>query len=211
MRIARNEIGRKFGALILLSFISMSCGSTDDDDLPDALVNTWKGATCAKIPDGSYANTTVVFTSATFTLEQQTYSAIDCSESSKSVRSVTTGTWTKGSSVSGISGAYNLDQTFTKVQIALNTDIAVSSLNTSGKEVCGGGWVKDTLKELKADAANCDDFLKAGDIFYDIYKIDGSALYFGDTSGKKTDGTVLDGLSSVNRPTALDDVKYTKQ
>ena len=178
----------------LVVLILAACSKATDST--DPIVGTWK-ATCVTVssdtPYGSMTETIAANNTATMT--SIAYSAAGCADSLKNFTVGLTVSWTKGAAVTGVDGAYNLDSTYSKVEFTIHTDALVSQFNTAG--ACGGGWTKDVAKEITATAASCTGFPKSGDKNYDIYKVDGTKLYFGDSSGGK------DGSTADKRPTAL--------
>lgn len=177
-------------------FFVMAC-SKAADPTTDALVGTWTGSCIAGSRDTTYAKFTLTLAAdSTMTQSAEMYSAAGCAAAAKVYTFNYTGTWVKGDAVTGIDGAFNVDSTYNKVEMSLHSDANVTSFNTAG--ACGGGWVKDTPKELTATAASCTGFPKSGDKNYDIFKVDGTKLYYGSSAGGK------DGKSAANRATTLD-------
>ena len=115
-----------------------------------------------------------------------------------------------GSSVASPVGAKELDVTPLKLAVNLKTDDMVATFNgvAGNTPVCGGGFVKNTDKDLSAtDCANDENFSKLFEPLYTIYKIEGLRLYIGicgdagsaddcSTAGKRA--TTLDTEASSN-------------
>lgn len=105
-------------------------------------------------------------------------------------------------------GAKEKDSTLVKLVINLKTDDGVADLNGAGDSspFCGGGFVKNTAKELSATVcANDADTKKLFDTDYSVYKIDGSKLYFGHCGET---GSVNDCSTAAKRATTLDTEEY---
>ena len=108
-------------------------------------------------------------------------------------------------------GAKEFNSQIYNSTITLKTDAFVSLYNgttTGSTAICGGGFVKNTPKQL--NAANCANDAKLGSEFnerFDIYKVFGDKLYFGVRGAL---GSNTDGSSGSRRPTDLDPAYYTK-
>ena len=108
-------------------------------------------------------------------------------------------------------GAKEFNSQIYSLTITLKTDAYVSLYNgmtTGSTPICGGGFVKNTPKQL--NAANCANDATLGSEFnerFDIYKVFGDKLYFGVLGAL---GSNTDGSSGLRRPTDLDPAYYTK-
>lgn len=185
-------------ALAVSSIVS-GCGKEEDSALNSAadLEGTWVEA-CSADSEGGSTKGSSTFSGGTATVVAQSYSDASCA--TESMRFDLTGTYTGGTSLASPAGAKELDSTTTKLVLTLKTDEMVAMFN--GAEgtfppVCGGGFVKDTGKELTAaDCANDANFQNIFDVQYSIYKIEGSRLYFGECNN---DGSANDCSTAAKR------------
>jgi len=189
------------------------CGSGGSNRSQSELEGTWISTCRAKSSSSSpyYEKNTLVFSGANMTSSIKSYSDMTCAtELSQMPSLVGDSTFSFGDFVVG-TGAKEFNSQIYSLTITLKTDNYVSTYNgttTDSTAICGGGFVKNTPKQL--NAANCANDATLGSAFnvrFDIYKVFGDKLYFGvlGTSGSNTDGS-----SGSRRPTDLDPAYYTK-
>jgi hypothetical protein len=135
------------------------------------------------------------------------YSDNACATATFTFRAVAT--YTGGTSVDSPAGAKQIDVSVTKLVFNVKTDDFVAAFNGThaggGTAICGGGFVKDTDKELSA--SNCANDAVYKSFFgtqYSIYKIDGSKMYDGDCEGAN------DCTTAAKRSTTLSTEYVTK-
>lgn len=196
--------------LLPAALVLSACGDDDDDKVLDPLVGTWNLAcTLDEEDDEDDANymmaSIVIAADLGFSVTFGMYEDEDCSASGQLIGLSGAGTLVKGAAVSGIDGAFNVDQVITSSSYTIYSSDFVNYFND--EEICGGEWVKDEVRVIDSDAEKCDAFdLKAGNTLYDIYKIDGTTLKFGDSEGD------LDATTAAKRPDTLDESEvYQKQ
>ena len=189
------------------------CGSGSGNRSQSELEGTWISTCRAKSSSSSsyYEKNTLVFSGANLTSSIKSYSDMTCTtELSQMPSLVGDSTFSFGDFVVG-TGAKEFNSQIYSLTITLKTDAYVSTYNgttTGTTAICGGGFVKNTPKQL--NAANCTNDATLGSDFnerFDIYKVFGDKLYFGvmGALGSKTDGSI-----GSRRPTDLDPAYYTK-
>ncbi|MEY4631855.1 MAG: hypothetical protein RIQ81_1975 [Pseudomonadota bacterium] len=192
-------------ASVCVSTLLAGCGKDDETKAnPFAdLDGTWTMA-CApdEGEDGSWSKQTAVHSGGTGNFTLQLYSDADCTTETTSL--TMTATYTGGNAVATPAGAKEVDVTVSKVTITAKTDDAVTLWNN----FCGGGFTKDTAKELTATTCADDaSFKSTFDAQYTLYKIDGTKLYEGKCGDS---GSATDCTTSAKRATELDTVFWTK-
>jgi hypothetical protein len=195
--------------LVTAALLSAGCLSKDEPAAvvavaPEAIIGTWNKA-CFAAGDSTYMKSTLVVDADLKGVETYSiYGASDstCAAANKFAEMKLSMTMKKGDAVAAISGAYQLDFTFTSATMAFTTDGMISNMNAGS--MCSITWVKDTAVELTTTCATAMGMTSVpakDDVFYDIYKIDGTTLTFGTESSE----------TLASRPTALDDTSYTKE
>ena len=189
------------------------CGSDSGNRSQSELEGTWISTCRAKSSSSStyYEKNTLVFSGANMTSSIKFYNDISCTtELSQMYSLVGDSTFSFGDFVVG-TGAKEFNSQIYSLTITLKTDAYVSLYNgttTGSTAICGGGFVKNTPKQL--NAANCANDATLGSEFnelFDIYKVFGDKLYFGVRGAL---GSNTDGSSGSRRLTDLDPAYYTK-
>ncbi len=197
-------------AVAIFSVVS-ACGKNDSSAL-DAMADldgTWD-RTCSADSDGSgeSSRTSTTYSGGDVTFIFHQFADPACTTDMYTFKLVST--YGGGSSVASAVGAKELDVTPLKLVFNLKTDDMVAAFNgvAGNTPVCGGGFVKNTDKDLSAtDCANDANFSKLLKPLYTIYKIEGLRLYGGlcgdagsaddcSTPGKRA--TTLDTEASSN-------------
>lgn len=195
-------------ALAIATLVS-ACGKDDGSGL-DAVADlsgTWIQA-CTPDGDGGSQKGSGTYSGGTSTFVAQMYSDDSCATQAMTLTLVAT--YTGGAALSSPADAKELNVTPTKMIVNLKTDEMVSAFNgdQGGTATCGGGFAKDTDKELTATScADSADFKSNFDPQYTIYKIDGSKLYFGACGDA---GTANDCSAAAKRATSLETEYLTK-
>jgi hypothetical protein len=196
---------RLFGKVCVISvacLLGAGCGEKDDEEAAKSeLEGTWN-QTCgtdspADSTDKEYDVSSITFTASTVVFSATNYGT-DSTCAAKSISSQVTGTYTGGEDVTTPAGAKTFDLTPSAVTLTLHTDENVTQFNDGS--VCGGGWVKDTVKTVTKEACTAADFIvEIFDPAFSIYKVDGSNLYLGDE-----EASTKDGKTAANREDVLD-------
>lgn len=171
-----------------------SAGSTGDV----ALSGAWQQP-CTYDPDNDiYDQYTLTINGNSFGWDGSSYEDAACSISAFSLHSQ--GTFLVGSEKILTSGdtVKEIDISPASANMTLHDDDSVLAFNFIA--MCGK---TDWAKEVAVNIFSCTEFKDVAEKFYDIYKIDGNKIYFGDDS-------TGDGLSSQTRPTQLESEFLTK-
>jgi len=196
----------KLSTLILISVTSVSfavsCGKKNDDTAAATteLEGTWTDTCTASSDASSYSKSTTVITGTTSTTTSNIYTDAACTTVRDTVVSIAT--FSLGAAVSAPSGAKEYNSKISKILWTVKNDQAASYTT------CGGGFTKNVAKEL--NATNCADDADLKSSFIDncdVYKLDGTKLYFGKMGDA---GTATDGTTAAKRPTTLETTAWTK-
>lgn len=189
--------------ILMIALIFIACNAEEEEDkVTTELEGTWTQS-CKQ--EGQDYRTGSMPSGNTWSLAYTSYSDSTCATKIVSVTLSTS--FTIGNEVSGLTGTKEIDMTFTAAQLTIHDDTEVASNNADGFYGYMD-WVKDTPKDIfgkKYDGTDDPDF---GNPRYNIFRIDGSNLYFGDSDMCSSDCYT----SAANRPTALDpDSVFIKQ
>lgn len=174
------------------------CMHESDDAEKTALEGVWKIGCNYDADDDIYETEELRFSGNGFSGNFVEFADASCSM--KEYQFDISGSTLIGSEVILTSGetVNKIDITFAKALVTLGTDDMVIGFNT--ESVCSNSnWQKN----VAVDITNCA-FFEMPEKIYDIFKIDGNNLKFGDES-------TGDGDSDSTRPTQLDDTAYSKQ
>ena len=155
------------------------------------LEGTWSKGCAYNADDEDYSKEAVTFSGNNFTISGSFYADASCSSETMSM--VSKGTFAIGDSLILTSGTTvnKVDVTIVSNSLTLGMEDLVSEFNFYS--VCGkNNWETN----VAVDVTNCQD-LSGPNKFYDIFKIDGNKLIFGDDTTGDTE-------SENTRPTALD-------
>lgn len=107
-----------------------------------------------------------------------------------------------GTSISTPAGATSIDATVTAITAVAHTSAAATGFNTG--TTCGySDWAVGVAKNMVGKTCFGTTWTLATS--YNVYKISGTALTMGDTSGSN------DGSTAAKRPTTYESSSYTKQ
>jgi hypothetical protein len=198
----------KIAILPSLFAVTFSCGKDDGSGggSTSELNGTWS-ETC-NVADSDSSKTTYVIASGSATVTKRSFTDKTCTTESMTMAFLTS--VNGGASVATPAGAKELTTKISKMTVTLKTDELVSLYNgTMGNSaICGGGFVKDTAKDLDATACGNDPSFKSiFDEIFNIYKIDGDKLYMGACGDA---GSASDCSSATKRPTVLEATYLTK-
>ncbi len=201
-------------ALGVLMSSTLSCRPRSDSNSGSELDGTWM-STCRTQTDqlGSsfFERETLAFSSGKMTSSLRSYSDQNCkTELNTKPILASVRTFSIGDFVAGAAGAKKLNLQTETLTITLTTDDYVSLYNgnSTTPAYCGGGFVKNTPKELTATSCASNAAARAEfDMEYDIFKATDGLLYFGYMTAI---GTGTDGRSENTRPVALDPSVFTK-
>ena len=169
---------------------STSPGSKSTGNIT-VLEGTWSKGCAYNADDEDYSKEEIKFIGNSFTLSGSFYTDATCS--SETMSTATTGTFSIGDSVILTSGTTvnKIDATMASSTLTLGVDDMVTAFNSMS--LCGkNNWKKN----VAVDVSNCQDLAGSSKV-YDIFKIDGNKLIFGDDTTGDTE-------SESTRPTALD-------
>lgn len=188
--------------LVISLIILTACSSDGDDDnggnADPALEGTWSEACTYDADDDTYSKISMTFTGSNYSISSGAYSDANCSIALFTMAGE--GTYDSGKEKILASGdtVKEADITAKSATLTLKNDSDVADFNTAS--ICDKtNWQKDVAMSILA----CSDLgltIKS----YDIYKIDGNKLYFGDTEGAK------DGKTEATRPDELETDFMTK-
>ncbi|NBQ52403.1 MAG: hypothetical protein EBU49_02315 [Proteobacteria bacterium] len=196
---------------VAISSVASACGKNDSAAL-DAMADldgTWVEA-CSADSDGGggSSKSSVTYSGGDVTGITPNYGDPSCTTETYTIKFVAT--YKGGSSVVSPAGAKELDVTPVKLVLNVKTDDLVEAFNgvAGNTPLCGGGFVKNTDKDLSAtDCANDVDLKKVFEPVYSIYKIEGSKRY-GGLCGDA--GSADDCTTPAKRATTLDTEYLTK-
>ncbi|MEI6833618.1 MAG: hypothetical protein WCL28_06455 [bacterium] len=220
---SRSDLGMYFKvhlfSMILLSLIT-GCGKTKKSKPPtsnDTNTSTqvadgnWLGS-CEADGAGKSKKSDFVVSGSSATSTIRTFSDANCvTEASVSVFSIR---FVVGRPVATPAGAFEVEQTVSKIMMTLKTPEGVTMANEGVKiddavvwpATCNGGFTINVPKELNSTV--CAGDLLYGALFstsYGIVKVDGDKIYFGETDETN------DGSTPAKRPTKLESSHYSKQ
>ncbi len=183
---------------LVLPLYLAGCGAA-----PTEIEGTWLKACVAS--SGTSTKTTLTNTGDTGVLAGESFSDAACT--TLAATTTVTSTFTLGAAVDSPAGAKKMDSTLVSITITPKTDAMVTTLNT-GSYCSVTNWAKDTATDVtgKVCSGGVTYFAK-GAVTYTLYKLEGSSLTLGTTTGLGPD----DGTTEAGRHTALDSVSYTKQ
>ena len=191
-----------------IAALTFACGADNDEGSTSELDGTWVG-TCSADGD-KFSKETQMFGSGQVTATFSDYSDVSCATETLAI--AISNPFSTGAAVTTPAGAKEImSSPTTKVTVTLKTDELVALYNGTVVGIaatCGGGFVKNKAKEVTA--ASCGSNLEgvfATTNSYNIYKIDGTKLYFGACGDA---GTATDCTSAAKRPTTLDTDFSTK-
>ncbi|MFK7852536.1 MAG: hypothetical protein AB8B79_00425 [Granulosicoccus sp.] len=175
--------------------LSLVACSDDNEDTPvqpngnSALNGTWS-AGCVVDGDGDGEVDTFTISGDTFQVRNETFFNDASCANARTVEINTSGTFLIGADVPLATGAA-ASQVNINYQSASVTYFGTNIINNANSnQVCGiNNWVDG----VSQDATVC---LELPAISYDVFRLDGNTLYFGDDSG--------DGETPQTRPTGLD-------
>lgn len=169
---------------------------------PPSLTGTWVGA-CEQDEDGSSMQTTHTFSGSSLTSTSSMYSDAECTQ--EEVLFVGTGSFSLGNQLTAPAGAFAYDSNIGQITVTYKTDERVTAANAAGG-FCGQTVTKDVGLELNAaDCSGDPEFSSFFSTAYDVIKVDGDKLYFGELTQTK------DGSTAEKRPTALSTSYSLKQ
>lgn len=193
----------KFISLICMTFALTQCGSSSDPSSGSSseLDGTWKGTCKADTSANEYSWGRHVFDGSSYTYIDTTNKLDGCSSASRKVEYYSTYEFEAGETTNGKTKA---DFTLEMIKVTVYDEDTLDNFNSL--ELCDkGDW--ELKKSVEVTGKKCSDdlvFDDEGTQYFDIYKITGDKLQFGDSSGG------LDSTSKAKRPTTLDSDKYTK-
>ncbi len=203
-------------SLFMIVGLAFGCGEKDSGDSSSGTIlnGTWK-KTCGKTYDGSseddstdesttFEETVYEFDNNSFKLTFKTYTDSTCAANSLTNTQYLEGTYAIGDDATSPADAKNLNVTITKSILTLATDAEVAAYNSS--KVCGlTTWEKDKEVDMNGKPCDNDEPLTLPLTNYDLVKVDGSTVMFGDMHEE------ADGTTEAKRPTELDTTNvYTK-
>lgn len=196
---------------VAISSVVSACGKNDSSAL-DAMADldgTWVEA-CSADSDGGggSSKSSVTYSGGDAIGIFLNYGDPSCTTETYTIKVI--GTYKGGSSVVSPAGAKELDVTLVKAVVNVKTDDLVEAFNgvAGNTPLCGGGFLKNTDKDLSAtDCANDVDLKKVFEPSYSIYKIEGSKRY-GGLCGDA--GSADDCSTAGKRATTLDTEYLTK-
>ena len=181
------------------------CDAADESEANDdltvsELTGVWEQSCTQDADDDSQYNTeTMTIADTSVAIEMGSFSDADCSEQSMLISIV--GTLADAQELDAPEGAKTLDFTPSAATLTLKTAVMVEYFNA--ESICGGSWVLNEAKailDVICEGSDVGDGLAAIlDPKYDIYKIEDSKLYTGDTTS-----------TSDTRASAFSTAYYTK-
>ena len=191
---------KKMIVFLMLSVLGLGgCGSDGGDGAPaTVLEGTWSRG-CASDGGGDYDKITTTYSGSITNSTYSVFSAIDCSAGSAVVIMSGKGTFTVGEDIvlPGGDSATKLNENYSSILITLFDASYIASFNQA--QLCGkSNWEAGKQVEI----AGCSDLISSN-LNFDIFKINGNKLFFGDTA-------TGEGISDATRPTQLETIFQTK-
>lgn len=184
--------------------LTVGCGKKEDEDEDETeLEGTWVKACGSDNPQSEepdYDKSLVNFDEDEFTAEIQSFSDAACATKTSTMNM--TGTFTVGDAVEAPAGAKAYTVKTAAVTMTLHDAETVKAYNgeTEGSTaICGGNWTIDVAHAMSTELCGAEVFTVSDT--YDVFKIDGDKVYFGETGDE---GSATDGSTAEKRPTTLE-------
>lgn len=183
-----------------------TAGVNGDRDKPFSIDGTW--ATNCEIIDDTPTKMVLAVAGSSAIKTVYLYSDTHCSKQES--KAVYTQTFELGKPTPQPIGAFEINETVSKIALTLYTPEILQFANGTPSldippSICGGGFTINVARDL--DAANCLNDVFFGFEFkpkFDIVKLEGEKLYFGESD------EIHDKTDTSRRPVTLKSLHYTK-